>query len=84
MPVQRPLASQIFARIQRRKQELLPDLVHLFADDADDLVDRALPEKQVRVKPGAQLTDVSRSEEELMACDFGVCRCFAKCGYKDF
>lgn len=37
------------ARVQRGKQELLADLVHLFADDGDDLVQRALPERQVAV-----------------------------------
>ena len=31
------------ARMQRRQIELLPNLVHLLADDAHDLVERPLP-----------------------------------------
>ena len=34
-------------RMQSRQQELLPDLVHLLADDGDDLVYRALAEKKI-------------------------------------
>ncbi len=46
MPDQRPLSSQISFGLKRGKEELLADAVHLFADDADDLVDRAVAEKR--------------------------------------
>ncbi len=47
-------------------------LVHLFADDGDDLVDGAVAEEEVAVDAGAELADVAGAEEELVAGDFGV------------
>ena len=65
------------------EEELLADLVHLFADDADDLVDGSLAEEEIGVDSGAELADVSGAEEELVAGDFGVCRSLAECGDKE-
>ena len=60
------------------QEELLPDLVHLFADDADDLVQRALPEEEVVVNARAELANVTGPQQELVAGHFGVCRGLAK------
>ena len=81
----RPAAAGFpkFARMQRRQVELLPDLVHLLADDAHDLVERPLPKKQIGVNPGSQLADVSRADQKLVAGDFGVRRSLAQRGNKE-
>ncbi len=68
------------ARVERGQEELLADLVHLFADDGDDLVDGALAEGEVAVDAGAELADVAGAEQELVAGDFGVGGSFAEGG----
>src|ERR1019366_4436715 len=67
-----------FARQNRRQKELLPDLVHLLAHDADNLVQRALAEKEIVVDARSELADVAGADEELVAGHFGVCRGLAK------
>ena len=83
MPVQRPLSSHSSRGMNGGQKELLPDLVHLFAHDADDLVDGALAEEEVVVNAGAELADVAGAEQELVAGDFGVCRGLTKGGDKE-
>src|SRR5436305_11978414 len=68
--------------MQRRQQELLPDLVHFLADDADDLVYGTLSEEQIRVNAGGELTDISGADQKFVARDFGVGRRFAQRGNK--
>ena len=68
--------------VERGQEKLLADLVHLFADDANDLIERALAEGEVAVNASAQLADVAGAEKKLMTGDFGVCRSFAEGGDK--
>ena len=82
MPVQRPLCSQA-PRQDGGQIKLLPDLVHLLAHDADDLVQRPLPEEEVVVNARAELADVAGAEQKLVAGHFGVCRGLAKSGNKE-
>ena len=50
-------------RLQRRHQELeRPGGVHLLADHLDDLVEHPEPERQVGVRPRADLADHARAE----------------------
>ncbi len=65
------------------EKELLADLVHLFAHDGDDLVERALAEEEVVVNAGAELADVAGAEQELVAGHFGVGRGLAKGGNEE-
>src|SRR5208283_5216329 len=76
----RPASARLpnFARIQRRQVEFLADLVHLLADDAHDLLGGAVAQEQKRVDAGAQLTDVSSADQQLVASDFGISRSLAK------
>src|SRR5271156_315462 len=67
-----------FAWMDRRQQKLLPDLVHLLANDSHDLVDRPLTEEQVGVDARAKLADISAPNEELVTGDFGVRRSLTK------
>src|SRR5206468_3371931 len=54
-------------------RDLLPaDRVHLLADDRVDLVEDALPERQVHVDAGGELTHEAGAEHELVAQRFGV------------
>ena len=71
------------ARQQGRQEELLADLVHLFADNADDFVDRPLAEVKVAVDACAELANVAGADEELVTGHFGVCRGLAKSGNKE-
>src|SRR5664279_5306988 len=72
-----------FARVQRRQVEFLTDLVHLFADDAHDLLGSAIAEEKKRIDSGAQLTDVSSADQQLVTSDFGIGRSLAKSGDKE-
>src|SRR5271157_5744687 len=72
-----------FTRIQRRQVELLPDLVHFLADDARDLLNSAIAEEQERIDPSAQLTNVSRADQQLVTSNFGISRSLAKSGNKE-
>ena len=83
MPVQRPLSTHGSLGRMRGQEELLADLVHLFADDGDDLVERPLAEEEVVVNAGAELADVAGAEQELVAGHFGVCRGLAKGGNEE-
>jgi hypothetical protein len=60
-------------RVDDRHLDLLAaDPVHLLADDLlDSLVDPE-PERQQRVDPGPQLTDVTRPDEQPVGRHFGV------------
>ena len=78
MTVQRPLSSHSSLGQNRRQEELLPDLVHLLAHNADDLVQRPLPEKEIVVDARAELPNVAGAEQKLVAGHFGVCRGLAK------
>ena len=69
-----------FGGVQGGEEELLADLVHLFADDGDDLVEGALSEGEVAVNSGSELTDVAGAKKDFVAGDFGVCRSFAEGG----
>jgi hypothetical protein len=60
------------AGLDGRQQELLTDLVHLLADDRDDLVDGAVAEEEERIDPGAELADVTGAQQQPVAGDFGV------------
>src|SRR5262249_22490308 len=62
------------ARVERREIELLPDPVHLLADDRRDLVQRALPQREVAVDARAELADVTCTKQELMTGDLSVGR----------
>ena len=64
------------------EEELLTDAIHLLTNDGDDLVDGAVAEWEIAIDSGAELADVTGSEEELVAGDFGVCGCFARVGMK--
>ena len=66
-----------------RQVELLRDLVHLVADNGDDLVQRALAQEEVVIDSGAELADVAGAEKKLVAGHFGVCRSLAQCGNKE-
>src|SRR6266851_5730997 len=66
--------------IDRGKEELLADAIHLLAHDADDFVDRAIAEEEIAVDAGAELANVAGAEKEFVAGDFGVCGCFPKGG----
>src|SRR6266852_4061179 len=72
------------ARMQRRQIELLPNLVHLLADDPHDLVDGAIPKKEKRVNASAQLTDVSRADQQLVTGNLGISRGLAQSRNKEF
>ena len=65
--------------MQRRQVKLLPDLVHLLADDANDLVERAISQKKIRVNARSKLPDVARPHQKLMAGDLGIRRHLAQC-----
>src|ERR1700722_284645 len=70
--------------MNRRQQELLPDLVHLFTDDAHDLVDRAVSEKEGRIDSRAKLPNIPGPQQEFVACHLGVGGRLAKGGDKKF
>jgi hypothetical protein len=80
---QRPLLPEL-ARVERGQQELLADLVHLLAHDGDDLVQRALAEKEIVVNARAQLADIAGAEQEFVAGDLGVRRSLAEGRNKEF
>ena len=67
----------------RGEIKLLADLVHLFAHDGDDLVQRALAEEEVVVNARAELANVAGAEQKLVAGHFGVCRGLAQGGNKE-
>ena len=69
--------------VEGGEEELLADGVHLFADDAHDLVDRAVAEKEIGVDAGAELADIAGAEEELVAGDFSVRGDLAEGGDKE-
>ena len=73
-----------FARVERWEEELLADLVHFLADDPHDFLGRAIAEEQERVNARAQLSDVSRADEELVTGDLGISRGLAKSRNKEF
>ena len=68
--------------MQHREIKLLPDLVHLLADDGHDFVKGAVAEKKIGIDSGCQLTNVARPHKKLVAGDFRVCRGFAQGGNK--
>src|SRR5205823_2927839 len=70
------------ARMQRRKQKLLTDLVHLIANDGNDFVDRALSEKEIGVDAGSKLANIPGADQELVTRDLRVGRRFAQRGDK--
>jgi hypothetical protein len=77
MPVQRPLSTHgSLGRIPGSK--LLPDLVHLLAHNADDFVQRPLPEKKVVVNARAKLPHIPGPEKEFVAGHFGIRRGLAQ------
>ena len=67
-----------------RQIKLLADSVHLLAHDADDLVDRPLPEEEIVVDARAELANVACPDEKPVTGHFGVCRGLAKSGNKEF
>ncbi len=78
MPDQRPDSSQTSAGVQGGQEKLLPDGVHLLADDRDDLVDGPVAEEQVAVDACAELADIAGAQQQFVARDFGVGRSFAQ------
>ncbi len=72
-----------FPRMNGRQVEFLPDLVHFFADDVGDLVERPLPHKKIGVNSGSQLADVACPDQEFVAGDFSVRRRFAQSRNKE-
>jgi hypothetical protein len=71
-----------FARIERRQQELLANLVHLVANHINDLQYRPLRHEQIGVNACAHLPDVSRADKKLVAGDLGIRRGLAQSGNK--
>ena len=73
-----PACLPNLSRIQCRQIKFLADLVHFFADDAHDLLGRAIAQEEEGIDSGAELTNVSGADEEFVACDFGVCGSLAE------
>ncbi len=71
------------ARQDAGQEELLGDLVHLFADNADDLVKGALGEEEIVVDARAELADVAGAEQELVTGHFGVRRGLTQSGNEE-
>ena len=55
-----------------------PGRVHLLPYDLLDLAEHPVPERQPRVDAGADLADVTRPDEQLVALDLGVGRIVAQ------
>jgi hypothetical protein len=76
-------AARLFpylAGVQSGEQELLADLVHLFAHDGGDLVNGAIAQKKIAVDTGAELSDIASAKKELVTGNLSVCRGFTKGG----
>jgi hypothetical protein len=76
------LAPQV-GGVDGGQQEFLADAVHLLTHNADDAVDGALAEEQIGINAGAELADVSGTNQELVTGNFGVCGSFAQGGDKE-
>src|SRR5690349_1670586 len=70
--------------MKRGQVELLPDFIHLVAHDVHDLVERALPEEQIRINSSSQLPDITSADEEFVARDLGISRSLAQRGNEQF
>ena len=83
---QRPASTRLpnLARMQRGHKKLLPDPVHLLAHNGDDLVERPVSEKKIRVNTRRQLPNVARPHEKLVAGYFGLRRRLAQCRNEEF
>ncbi len=79
----RPDSCPKLNRIQRWEKEFLADLVHLVANDGNDLVERPLAERQIAVDASAELADISSTQKEFVACDLRVCGGFAEGGNEE-
>ena len=64
------------ARSGELVSRLTADTVHLFAHNSNDLVQRALGQKQVAINASRELANVSGPKQQLMADNLGLCRCF--------
>ena len=78
-----PAGLPQFPRMNRGQVELLPDLVHLLANDVHDLVEGALSHEEIGVDPGSQLADVAGPHQEFVAGDFSVRRRLAQSRNKE-
>ncbi len=73
-----PAGLPKLARMQRWQVKFLADLVHLLADDGDDLVERPVSQKKIGVNSGSQLANVTRPDQKFVAGDLGVRRSLAQ------
>src|SRR5438067_12941946 len=61
-------------RVQGWQVKLLPNCVHLLANDGDNLVQSTVSQEQVRVKSRPKLADIPGAKQKLMACNLRVGR----------
>jgi len=64
------------------KHFLPTDRVHFLADDALNLIERALPEEEIVIEPGAELADVARPQQQPVAGNFCFSGIFPERGDK--